>query len=90
VEASGDAISAGTRGRAVTAIQRFGSALNLNVHFHTLAVQGVLVDDRCSGLRFAPNTEPTERELEALLLKTARRITPAGRSIRHRHSFHPL
>jgi hypothetical protein len=31
----------GGRGRAVTAIQRFGSALNLNVHFHTLAVQGV-------------------------------------------------
>jgi hypothetical protein len=56
----------------VTAIQRFGSALNLNVHFHTLAVQGVLVDDRCGGL---PNPEPTEAEVKALLLATARRIT---------------
>ena len=26
---------------AVTFIQRFGSALNLNVHFHTLALDGV-------------------------------------------------
>jgi len=28
-------------GGAVTAIQRFGSALNTNVHFHTLVAQGV-------------------------------------------------
>ena len=65
----------GGRGGAVTAIQRFGSALNLNVHFHTLAVQGVFVDDRGGGLRFVPNPEPSEGEVEALLLATARRIT---------------
>ncbi len=59
----------------MTAIQRFGSALNLNVHFHTLAVQGVFVDDGCGGLRFVPNPEPSEGEVEALLLATARRIT---------------
>ncbi len=59
----------------MTAIQRFGSALNLNVHFHTLALQGVFVDDGCGGLRFVPNPEPTEAEVEVLLLATARRIT---------------
>lgn len=31
---------------AVTAIQRFGSVLNLNVHFHTLIPDGVFVPDR--------------------------------------------
>src|SRR4051812_16407661 len=30
---------------AVTAIQRFGSALNLDVHFHTLVPDGVFVAD---------------------------------------------
>src|SRR5439155_4622962 len=32
------------RGGAVTAIQRFGSALNLNVHYHTLALDGVFAE----------------------------------------------
>jgi len=63
------------RGGAVTAIQRFGSALNLNVHFHTLAVQGVFIDDGCGGLRFVRNPEPSEFEIESLLLTIARRIT---------------
>jgi transposase-like zinc-binding protein/putative transposase len=71
----------GGRGGAVTAIQRFGSALNLNVHFHTLAIQGVFVDDGCRGLRFVPNPEPSEAEVEALLLTVARRIT---RLVKHR------
>jgi len=30
---------------AVTLIQRFGSALNLNIHFHMLFLDGVYVDD---------------------------------------------
>lgn len=29
---------------AVTLIQRFGSALNLNIHFHMLFLDGVYVD----------------------------------------------
>jgi hypothetical protein len=33
----------------VTAIQRFGSALNVNVHFHTLVAQGVFVEDSEGG-----------------------------------------
>jgi len=40
---------------AVTFIQRFGGALNLNVHFHTLFLDGVYeVLPRSSGLRFRP------------------------------------
>ena len=63
------------RGGAVTAIQRFGSALNLNVHFHTLSVQGVFVDDSRGGLRFVPNPEPTDLEVVELLASVSRRIT---------------
>jgi hypothetical protein len=31
---------------AITLIQRFGSALNLNLHFHMLFLDGVYVDDK--------------------------------------------
>jgi hypothetical protein len=67
------------RGGAVTAIQRFGSALNLNVHFHTLAVQGVFVDDGSGGLRFVPNPEPSDLEVAKLLASISRRITRLAR-----------
>lgn len=42
------------RGRhaSVTAIQRFGGALNLNVHFHSLVADGVWVEDEAGRLRF--------------------------------------
>ena len=63
----------------MTAIQRFGSALNLNVHFHTVAVQGVFVDDGAGRLRFVPNPEPTECEVEELVLSIARRLTRLAR-----------
>lgn len=61
-------------GGAVTAIQRFGSALNTNVHFHTLAVQGVFVEHADGTLRFAPAPAPTDVEVARLLTAVRRRI----------------
>jgi len=55
------------RGGAVTAIQRFGSALNVNPHYHCLAVQGVFCDDGSGGLRFFPSPAPSDHEVERLL-----------------------
>ena len=40
--------------RAVPAIQRFGSALNTNVHFHTLVAQGVFVEKPSVPSRVGP------------------------------------
>ena len=37
---------------AVTLIQRFCSALNLNIHFHMLFLGGVYVDTRFGAARF--------------------------------------
>lgn len=37
---------------AVTLIQRFGSALNLNVHFHMLFLDGVYVENLDGSARF--------------------------------------
>jgi hypothetical protein len=61
-------------GGAVTAIQRFGSALNTNVHFHTLAAQGVFVEQADGSRRFFPLPAPTDAEIGRLLAAIRRRI----------------
>jgi len=67
-------IAAGETG-AVTAIQRWGSALNLNVHFHTLVLDGVFAPDAPGDLRFVPAPPPTPREVARLVATIARRVT---------------
>ncbi len=57
---------------AVTCIQRFGSALNLNLHFHTLVPDGVFFEDSEGNVQFHPLPPPTVPDLE----KLARRLIP--------------
>jgi hypothetical protein len=64
----------GGTGGAVTAIQRFGSALNTNVHFHTLVAQGVFAETADGTDRFAPAPAPSAREVTRLLAAVRRRI----------------
>ncbi|EAR22701.1 putative transposase [Nitrococcus mobilis Nb-231] len=59
---------------AVTLIQRFGSALNLNVHFHMLFLDGVYVERSDGSLRFRWVKAPTSAELARLTQNLARRI----------------
>ena len=61
---------------SVTFIQRFGSALNLNVHFHTLALDGAYACTRGQGQapRFLPLPPPSADEVARVLAGTARRI----------------
>ena len=47
---------------AITFVQRFGGALNLNVHFHSLVLDGV--HDPGDGLRFRPLPPPSDGEVE--------------------------
>jgi len=58
---------------AVTAIQRFGSGLNLNIHYHTLALDGVFARDG-DDWRFVPAPPPAPRELARLVAAIARRV----------------
>jgi hypothetical protein len=58
----------------VTVIQRFGGALNLNVHFHTLAVDGVFVREPDGSLGFAASKAPTDEEVELLLGLIRKRV----------------
>ncbi|HEY5720282.1 MAG TPA: transposase [Gammaproteobacteria bacterium] len=69
-------------GGAVTFVQRFGGALNLNVHFHTLVLDGVYrVREADGALRFHPLPPPSCEELEAVLTRVVRGI---GRLIQRR------
>ena len=61
---------------AVTFIQRFGSALNLNVHFHTLALDGVYTtaDGPGAAPRFTPLPPPDHDAVARVVAGTARRL----------------
>ncbi|WP_298435911.1 transposase [Ottowia sp.] len=61
---------------AVTLIQRFGSALNLNVHFHMLWLDGVyeVVAARSDKPRLRRTRAPTSAQLTELADKIARRV----------------
>ena len=56
----------------MTLIQRFGSALNLNVHFHMLFLDGVYVPG--AGMRFRSVKAPTTGELCDLSNEIASRV----------------
>jgi hypothetical protein len=59
---------------AVTLIQRFGSALNLNIHFHMLFLDGVYVERLNGAIRFRWVRAPTREELTQLAHTIARRV----------------
>jgi hypothetical protein len=64
----------GACGGIITLIQRFGSSLNLNVHLHMLALDGVYANDQ-GKLRFQPLPAPA-----AALMSPARGShSPGGR-----------
>lgn len=60
---------------AVTLIQRFGSALNLNIHFHMLYLDGVYFDSAYGAQqRFRRVKAPTNDELTRLTHSIAQRV----------------
>jgi hypothetical protein len=65
---------AGGRGGAVAIVQRFGSALNLNVHVHALVLDGVYTSESSGALTFHAADTPTEWDLEAVVSTLERRI----------------
>ena len=59
---------------AVTLIRRFGSALNLNLHYHLLFLDGAYTQGDSGRLEFRRSREPTNEELTVLAETLARRI----------------
>ena len=65
---------------AVIFVQRFGDALNLNVHFHMLALDGVYDRDETQALRFRPLPPPDDDEVARVCGRIARRLARLGGS----------
>lgn len=57
------------RGRTgmLTVIQRFGSGVNLNVHFHTLVLDGVFAENPAGRLRFHAAALPSDEAVAHVL-----------------------
>ncbi len=60
---------------AVTAVQRFGGSLNLNVHLPSLVLDGLFVEDPAGGgLRFRRLPEPSKDDLDRVLSRVRFRV----------------
>jgi hypothetical protein len=73
IKKTGFTVASGTKTGAVTLIQRFGSALNLNIHFHMLFLDGVYTF-KGPQPRFHRAPRPTPTELARLLHTISRRV----------------
>src|SRR5262249_49729933 len=61
---------------SVTFIQRFGSALNVNLHFHCVFLEGVYLDRTDAGRtpRFLASEPPTDCDITTILQNISRRV----------------
>ena len=62
------------RSGTVTVVQRFGSGLELNVHFHALGLDGVFAPGVDGSVRFHRLPGPTDTDVARLVTAIARRI----------------
>jgi hypothetical protein len=62
----------------VTSVQRFGGALNLHVHFHTLVLDGAFMPSANGALRFHPAPPPTDDDVRRVVVRVRRRLERLG------------
>jgi hypothetical protein len=59
---------------AITFVQRFGGSLNLNIHLHSLVLDGVYYVDDKKQIRFQTLPPPSDSEVRQITERVARRI----------------
>jgi hypothetical protein len=73
LRSEGTAQLAGEAG-SITVVQRFGSALNLNLHYHCLVLDGLFTEDpETEAPRWHRARTPTTEDIEALVVRIADR-----------------
>jgi len=60
---------------AITFVQRFGGALNANVHFHNITPDGLFVPNSAGSLSFVPLEPPSGEDVARLGRRVFRRLT---------------
>jgi hypothetical protein len=75
----------GVQPGAVTFVQRFGSSLNLNVHFHVVVADGVFEKTEDGVVVFHEGESPDRAELEAIVRTVRERI---ARWVKRRAAAH--
>ena len=64
----------------VTSVQRFGGAVNVHLHYHTLVLDGVFVRESDGALRFHPASPPTDDDVRRVVARVRRRLERLGLS----------
>jgi hypothetical protein len=64
----------GAQTGVVTLVQRFGSALNLNIHLHMIALDGVYTVGKSGKAKFHRVKAPNQTELQTLLNRVIKRV----------------
>ena len=74
---------------ATTFVQKFGGALNLNVHFHSITPDGLFVPSSAGDLSFVPLEPPSGEDVARLGRRVFRRLTKiATRYLAQRQDEH--
>jgi hypothetical protein len=60
---------------SLTVVQRFGSSLNLNVHFHVIAMDGVYAEQPDGTMLFHPLPAPSDEDIARLARAVCRKVT---------------
>jgi hypothetical protein len=60
---------------SLTVVQRFGSSLNLNVHFHVIAMDGVYAEQTDGTMLFHPLPAPSDEDIARLARAVCRKVT---------------
>jgi hypothetical protein len=60
---------------SLTVVQRFGSSLNLNVHLHVIAMNGVYEQQPDGSLLFHPLPAPSDEDIARLARSVYRKVT---------------
>ena len=58
----------------VTFVQRFGGAINLNIHFHSLVFDGVYYEDSDGQIRFRRLLRPTDAEVASVTAGIVKKV----------------
>ena len=67
-------ISGKSRSGSITFVQRFGSALNLNIHYHMLQIEGVYEPKSTGKPKYRKRRPPTNQDIETLVTVISKRV----------------